>query len=251
LDFLENPLWLPAKWQFKNLSAMLEYFVVQVNKNGALTNVYIEGMLLNSVLYAAGSAFFSAFTACITAYATARFRFKFNAAVHGIVIVAMTLPIVGSLPSELQFLKALGLYDHIWGQWICKANFLGMYYLVFYGVFKSLSKDITDAAYIDGASNLTVMFRIAMPLAANTFTTVMLILFVGFWNDYTVTITYMPTIPTLAFGLYEYSFSAKPAINNTPMRLMGCLILIVPALILFIAFHKRLMGNISMGGVKE
>ena len=48
-----------------------------------------------------------------------------------------------------------------------------------------------------------------------------------------------------------YSFSAKPAVSNTPMRLMGCLILMIPVLILFVAGHKRLMGNISMGGIKE
>lgn len=251
LDFLENPLWLPAKWNIKNFFVMLDNYVVQVNRNGTIRKIYIEGMLLNSVLYAVGSAFFSAFTTCITAYATARFNFKFNSVIYGIVIVTMTLPIVGNLPSELQLLRAFNMYDEIWGLWICKANFLGMYYLVFYGVFRAISKDITDAAYIDGASNLAVMFRISMPLAMNTFMTVMLIQFVGFWNDYTVTLTFMPTKPTLAFGLYEYSFSPKPAINNTPMRLMGCLVLIIPALVLFIVFHKRLMGNISVGGVKE
>ena len=61
----------------------------------------------------------------------------------------------------------------------------------------------------------------------------------------------MPSIPTLAFGLYSYSFSARPEISNTPMQLMGCLILLVPVLIIFVAGHKRLMGNISMGGIKE
>ena len=163
----------------------------------------------------------------------------------------MTLPIVGNLPSELQLLKLLGLYDHIYGLWICKANFLGLYYLIFFASFKTIPNDFSEAAHIDGASNIKVLLSIALPLVKSTFMTIMLIKFVEFWNDYTVTLTYMPSVPTIAYGLYTYSFSTIPEISNTPMRLVGCLILIVPILIVFVFCHKKLMGNISMGGIKE
>ncbi len=251
LDYLENALSFPRTWHFENIMTALDNFYVPINRDGSMVNYYIETMLLYSVLYAVGSAFFATFTCCIVAYATATFQFKFNKIVYGIVVVTMTLPIVGNLPSELQMLRALGLYDHIWGLWICKANFLGMYYLIFFAAFKAMPKDFNEAAYIDGASNLKVLLTIGLPLVRSTFMTIMLIKFVEFWNDYTVTLTYMPSIPTLAFGLYSYSFSARPEISNTPMQLMGCLILLVPVLIIFVAGHKRLMGNISMGGIKE
>lgn len=251
LDYLENPLWLPQKWFFKNIITAINHFTVTVNKSGFMTEVYIEEMLLYSLLYAIGGAFISTFTCSIVAYATARFEFKFSKVIYAIVIITMTLPIVGNLPSELQLLKGLGLYDHIWGLWICKANFLGLYYLVFHALFKAMPKDFSEAAYMDGASNFRVLFTIAMPLVRGTFMTVMLIKFIELWNDYTVTLTYMPTHPTLAYGLYAYSFSTSQEISNTPMRLAGCLILIIPILFIFIAFHKRLLGNISMGGIKE
>lgn len=251
LEYLDFPLEITKKWHFENFLVSIDYFVVLINKKGVMTNVNIEMMLVNSLLYSVGSAFFATLTVCITSYATARFNFKFSKVVFMVVLITMTLPIVGNLPSEIQLLKALGLYDTIWGMWICKANFLGFFYLVFFNTFRSMPKDITDAAYIDGASNFSVLLKIAIPLAASTFMTVMLIRFVEFWNDYTVTLTYMPTIPTLAYGLYEYSFSSKPAINNTPLRLAGSLILIIPVIIIFTAFHKRLMGNIAFGGLKE
>ncbi len=251
LDYLENQLSFPKIWHFENLMTALDYFYVPINTGSNIVTYYIESMLLFSILYSVGSAFFAALATCIVAYATARFDFRFNKVIYGIVVVTMTLPIVGNLPSELQFLKTLGLYDTIWGMWICKANFLGLYYLIFYAAFRSIPKDFTEAAYIDGASNLRVLVSIAFPLVASTFMTVMLIRFVEFWNDYTVTLTYMPSIPTLAYGLYAYSFSTVPEISNTPMRLAGCFILIIPVLAVFIAGHKRLMGNISMGGIKE
>ena len=251
LDYLENPLWLPQKWFFKNILTAVNNFTVTVNKKGSMAPVYIEEMLLNSLLYALGGAFISTFTCTVTAYATARFDFKLSKVIYAIVIITMTLPIVGNLPSELQLLKSLGFYDHIWGLWICKANFLGLYYLVFHALFKTMRKDFTEAAYMDGASNFRVLFSIAMPLVRGTFMTVMLIKFIELWNDYTVTLTYMPTHPTLAYGLYAYSFSASQEISNTPMRLAGCIVLIIPILLVFVAFHKRLLGNISMGGIKE
>ena len=52
-------------------------------------------------------------------------------------------------------------------------------------------------------------------------------------------------------GLYEYSQSYKPAISSAPMKLAGCCILAVPILVLFFCFHNKIMGNVSMGGIKE
>ena len=251
IAYLADPLGFPKKWIWRNVITAVEYFTLSVKRGGELIDIYVGRMFLYSMLYALGSAIINAFVCCVTAYATARFNFHFNAVVYGIVVFTMTLPIVGNLPSELQLLKTLNIYDHIWGIWICKANFLGLYYLVFFSAFKAMPKDYSEAAYIDGASNAAVMFRIALPLISGTFFTVVLILFVGFWNDYMVTITYLPSYPGLAYGLYEYSTSTKPAINNTPMKLAGCYILIVPILIIFLIFKDKLMGNISMGGIKE
>ncbi|HIY77850.1 MAG TPA: carbohydrate ABC transporter permease [Candidatus Borkfalkia excrementavium] len=251
LDYLGDPLGLPDTWHFENFLTALDNYMVQVFKDGRTYYFYIESMLLFSLLYAVGAAFFTTFVCCLVAYVTSRFNFVFNKVVYGIVIVTMTLPIVGSLPSEIQMLKMLNLYDNIVGMWVLKSNFLGLYYLVFYSTFKSLPKDYSEAAYIDGASNFVVFVRIGLPLVRNIFFTIMLIKFIEFWNDYTATLTYMPSYPTLAFGLYEYSFSAAPEINNTPMRMAGCFVLAVPILIVFLFTHDRMMSNLSMGGVKE
>lgn len=251
IDYLGNPLGLPKKWHFENYITAFNEYKVPVFQGGESYDCYIEILLLYSVLYAGGASFFAALTCCVTAYATAKFDFKFSKVIYGAVLVTMTLPIVGSLPSEIQMIKALNLYDNLLGMWILKANFLGLFYLVFYATFKNMPKDYSEAAYIDGASNFTVMVRIAFPLIRNIFLTVMLIRFIEFWNDYTVNVTYMPSYPTLAYGLYEYSMSNRPKINNTPMQLAGCFILAIPILVVFIFTHDRMMSNLSMGGVKE
>lgn len=70
---------------------------------------------------------------------------------HTTVLITMVIPVVGSLPAEIRMAQSLGLYDQIWGMWILKANFLGMYFLVFYNIFKALPASYTEAAKIDGA----------------------------------------------------------------------------------------------------
>ena len=161
----------------------------------------------------------------------------------------MIMPIVGSLPSEIQVAKNLGLYDNMIGMWVMKMGFVRLYYLIFYEVFKRVPRDFYEAAYVDGASNLMVLVKIMLPLVSATFGTVMLIRFMDLWNDYTITMSLMPNIKTLAFGLFEFSTSAQ--VSSMPERLAGCFVLILPVLTIFLIFNERIMGNISMGGIKE
>ena len=176
-DFIKNVFGFPKKWMFSNYAAVIKAFKYPTQGG---KSVYIEGMLLNTVLYALGCSFFSTLVTCITAYACGRFRYKFSNVLTSIVIVTMVLPVVGSLPSEIALAKKLHFYDNIFGMWAMKCNFLSMYYLVFYKTFRGMPRDAEEAAKIDGASNFTVMTRIMLPMVANAFATIMLIKFIAF-----------------------------------------------------------------------
>lgn len=249
LEFSKDPLSIPEEWHFENYKTAFDYFYVRLS--GINEYVYLEQMALYSIIYAGGCAFMQTLATCIVAYATARFDFKLSKIIYATVLVLMVLPIIGALPSEIQLTKNLGLYDTLFGPLILKFNFIGMYYLVFYATFRGVSKAYTEAAKIDGASNMRIMTQIIFPLIKNTFLTIMLINFVAYWNDYQTPMVYIPSYPTMAYGLYLYNFSTISAISDTPMKIAGCMIVFLPILIVFIVFQKRLMGNISMGGVKE
>lgn len=247
LDYAENVFGFPrSKWAWENYATAFNHFT---SKNGVRT-VYIEEMLLNSLIYAVGGSFLSTFVTCVMAYVSSRFKFKIGKVIYAIVVIAMILPVVGSLPSGIQITKALHLYDNYAGLLILQCSFLGIYFLVFYETFKSIPKDYSDAAYVDGAGNLMTFLRVILPMVRSTFFTIMLIKFVGLWNDYNITLEYMPSIKTLAFGLYEYTRSQDAAISTTPMRLAGSNLLAVPVILFYLAFHKRLIGNFTQGGLK-
>ncbi len=248
-DYRLNKIGLPKKWVW-NYETVYKQFYVFIETSSGRERVYMDKMFLNAFLYSLGCAFTNTLIPCFTAYLCARFKYKFSKIVHSTVIITMIIPIVGSLPSEIQMAKNLMLYDKLWGLWVMKANFLGMYFLLFYNNFKALPMAYTEAAKIDGAGNTTIFVKIIFPLIRNTFITIMLIKFIEFWNDYQVPLVYMPSYPTIALGMYNM---AKTTINNlsrVPMRMTGSVIMLTPILVLFLALHKRLLGNVTMGGIK-
>ena len=74
LDYLSNPIGLPKKLEFENYLTAYKYFYVTVDVDGSTKYIYLEQMIFNSLLYSVGGAFFSTFTAAVTAYATSRFK---------------------------------------------------------------------------------------------------------------------------------------------------------------------------------
>lgn len=255
LDFYLNPFWLPDgwfwNWQWSNYSYAFMNFVVKVEAGAGFRIIYMEEMFLYTILYALGCAFFQSFVCCVVAYMVVKFDYFFSKVIYTVVIVAMILPIVGSLPSEIQMSRALGFFDSIWGMWIMKSHFLGMYFLVFHAMFRGIPKEFADAARVDGAGNFQVLFSIMMPLVRNTLFTVILLNFIGYWNDYQVPLIYLPSYPTIAYGLYLFNFSTINSLSTIPMKITGCMIMMLPILIVFLIFRNRLIGNISIGGLKE
>ncbi len=247
-EFDVNPVGLPNKWVFNHQIAF-EKFYVEIDREYA-PEVYMPEMLLNSIEYALGCAIMSTITPCIVAYLCAKFKYRFSSIITSIVIIVMVTPIIGSQPAEIQMARTLGIYDTIWGMWIMKMTFLGMYYLVFLAIFRSMPDAYIEAAKIDGANNVQILFKIILPYAMSTIFTVLLILFINFWNDYSVPMIYIPSYPTLAQGMWEFSLSRDNELSSVPMKMAGATILLAPVLVLFLAFHKKLMGNLQVGGIK-
>ena len=252
LEFRTNMFGLPKEWLFSNYSMVLRAFFIKVDSGGTTRSVYVMEMLGNSIFYAVGCAFVQTTVQYVMAYLASRYKTKFSSVVYAIVLFAMAFPIVGSNASGLAIAEKLGLKDSILGMYLMKAYFLGMYFLVFFAQLKVFPKDFDEAAELDGASQFAIMWRIIFPMVKTTFFTIALLLFIGYWNDYQTPMLYMPNKPTLAYGLYYFADLCRiSVVSTTPMKLAACMMMMIPILILFLFFHKKLLGNISMGGLKE
>ncbi len=247
-EYLDNRIGLPKKWYFLNYPYIIINAPDLMEKAQGMVPVY--QIILNSVMYAVGCAVASTTIACLTSYACAKYKYKILRVMYYTVIIVMVIPVIGSQASEVQFAINLGLYDHIWGLWIMKANFLGIYFLVFYEIFRGLPMSYNEAAKIDGASDFRIMTEICIPLVKNTFLTVILINFITFWNDYQVPILFAPNRPTLAEFLFQIRNASKWQFGEMPVMMAATFLLLIPVLVLFLAFQKRLMGNLTIGGIK-
>lgn len=241
-----NTYGFPKKWEPNFLEVFNKIKMPTIGGD-----VAFWGILGNSLLYAIGCAVLKTLVPCLTAYSCARFPFKSSKAVYNIVLIAMIVPIVGSLPSELKVAYALGLHDKIWGVWIMSANMLGLYFFVMYSAFKAMPMGYTEAAKIDGANNFQILTTIALPLVKNLFLTIVLINFVEFWNNYQTPQVYLPNHPTLGYTLYYYTRVINDRTFSTlPYLITMAFIIVLPVLILFLIFQEKLMGNLTLGGLK-
>ena len=246
LGFNNNVIGFPKPWYFKNIPYILEH--AEIIKEQGIVPFY--EIVWNSVLYSVGCALINTAVTCVVAYLCARYECKFSKFVYSLVLVVMVIPVVGNQTSELQMAINLRLYDKMAGMLVMRATFLGIYFLVFYNMFKAVPKAYSEAAEIDGAGDFQIMVQIFFPIVANTFLTVLLINFIGYWNNYQVPMVYVPNHPTLAEYMFQITTFSKYPFSKAPVQLSASLILLVPAVVIFACMHKRLLGNISIGGIK-
>ncbi len=244
--FNNNITGLPDPWYFENIPYILKNAEI-IKEQGI---VPFREIVWNSVLYAVGCSFVNTAVTCVVAYLCARYECGFSKFVYSLVLVVMVVPVVGNQTSELQMAINLQLYDKMAGMLVMRATFLGIYFLVFYDMFKAVPKAFNEAAEIDGAGDLQIMLRIFFPIVSNTFLTVLLINFIGYWNNYQVPMVYVPNHPTLAEYMFQISTFSKYPFSKAPVQLSASLILLVPVVVIFLCMHKRLLGNLSIGGVK-
>ena len=245
--------------KFGNYSKIFSEFMIQMRQpfyRGSTlvthsTKATIPVMLMNTLLYVGGGALIYAIMPCFTAYLCAKYNYKLSAIIFVVYTFMLCAPIVGAYPTELTFLRDSGLYDSIFGNYVQKMTGSGMYFFVYFAYFKGMSNTYREAAELDGAGELTIMLRIYFPLAIKIILTVFLIQFVALWNDYQTPLLYLPTHPTLAYGVFYINTSLNQTWYYIPYRMAACVTLFVPILIIFIAFRNKLMGDVSLGGIKE
>ena len=240
----------PAKWgewQWDNyLTAWNGFFYTM--DNGVKTSPWEQ--VLWSLWYAGGASVVSVACTCMVAYVCAKFKYKFCEFIYVFVIIAMALPLMGTAPAMIVFLNKINLFDTIPGMLLMSFTFLDMYFLIFYGAFQGISNEYKEAALIDGASEWTIFFKIMLPLVFPMITTVFLIKFIERWNNYQFAYLYLPTHPTLAYSVLHV-MTRSATTDTVPLKLTSSMILALPILALFIAFRNKIMGNMTVGGVKE
>lgn len=234
-----NIFGLPTHWIFDNyIKAFDELQVDAVTTN-------IGEMFFNSIILAVGETLVSMAMTCCAAYVLARFDFKGRKFVYNLVLVSSFIPAISSLPAIYTLMDNTALINTYIGMIILNAAAFGGPFLFIHSYFKMVPWSFAESAQMDGAGNFRIFTTIMIPLAKNGILTFTILKFLGFWNDYWYPQLFYSDHPTLAVGI------AKIAnVEKLPTVAAVMILAIVPVLIFYAIFQKKLLSNTLDGGLK-
>jgi len=218
--------------------------------SGASVNFWLY--LRNSIIYSSAITVGQVFFSTMAAYAFARLRWPGRDLVFGLFLTALLVPpIFTSLPNFV-LIKNLGLLNTFPG--LVLPGFFMTPFAVFFmrQFFLGISREIEEAASIDGAGKWRTFFQIIVPLSSAPIATLSILTFIGSWNDY-----FWPLLVagddnvrvlTVALGVFR---SQTPQGSPDWAGLMAAtLIAALPVLLLFFATGKKVVNSIGYSGVK-
>jgi multiple sugar transport system permease protein len=209
---------------------------------------YLVNSIVVSTLITAGQVFFSA----MAAYAFARLQWRHRDKVFPIFLAGLMVPTIFTLLPNFVLIKTLGLVDNLLG--VALPGMLMTPFAVFFlrQFFLNISREVEEAALIDGASKVRVFFRLIIPMSAAPITTLAILTYIASWNDYfwplMVSYTDRSRVLTVALGVFK---SQTPQTGPDWSGLMAAtLIAALPMLVLFAVFAKRIVNAIGFSGIK-
>ncbi|GAB6990789.1 carbohydrate ABC transporter permease [Paenibacillus pini] len=207
---------------------------------------------LNSIVVTLGSTLLGLFLAASTAYVLARYPFKGSNGLYLFYISSMMIPFSLALIPLFFLLNKMHLTNSSFGLILVYASTLiafGIFVLV--GFFKTLPKEMEEAASIDGASYFGTFFRVMLPLAQPGLITVGIVNVLNIWNEYIIgtIIVNDPAHYTLPVGMAVMQAQMQYRTEWGPL-FAGLLITIVPVLVMYMFFQKQIASGITAGAVK-
>ncbi len=239
--FTSSSLSFAAKPQWFNYVRVFEVLKVKDS------NFFI--MVVNSIWWTLGGVFLQMFSTSVVAYCLSKYKFGARKVMYTVIIFMMVFPIFGAGAAAYKQAQDLGIYDSPLLLVKSMGGYGGMAFLVLYAFFSSLPWDYAEAAFIDGANDYDVFFRIMLPMAKGSILSMAIVATISRWNDYNTPLLYLPSYPTLATGLYLYESDMTLAVDY-PLYFTGILLSILPILTLFIIFQDAIMNNVTIGGLK-
>ena len=209
--------------------------------------------LINSGVFTGGVLLCTVVFGLLAGYALAVLQFRGKGAVFAAVMLVLVVPFqLLTVPLYVLIVRDYGLADSYLGMILPFAiNSTAVF--VFRQFFLQLPRELFEAARIDGASELSILLRIAIPLCKPALLTAVLLTFIGPWNEFLwpFLVTKEQDMQPLAVSLANYiSTSSGRAANPFGAILAGACVLAAPAVALFLIFQKRFVSTQIGSGVK-
>jgi ABC-type glycerol-3-phosphate transport system permease component len=212
--------------------------------------VPFETYFRNSFIIATGNMLLTLLVASLGAYGFVRFRFFGRSALLVSILIAYTIPSVVLLVPLLVIFRAYGLNNTHFGMILAEATHAAPFVLLLMiNYFSTLPKELEEAAQVDGASRLGVLWRIVLPLSLPGLVAGGLLAFIMSWNNFLFAflLTSTTDVKTLPVIMRQFALG-EPAVWGVSAA--GALISTVPVALIFLLFQRMLMSGLAAGAVK-
>jgi ABC-type glycerol-3-phosphate transport system permease component len=221
-------------------------------EGGSGATIQIAHFLLNSVVYATISTVSIVFFSMIAAYAFSRLQWRGREFMFSLFLAALMVPGILTLLPNFVLIKDLGLLNSFAGMILPGALFSAFNIFFLRQFMLGLSSEIEEAALIDGAGRLQILFRITVPMTSGPLITLSILGFITAWNDYfwPLLVTNDDSVRPLTLALAVFKQSSPQSAPDWAGLMAATLIAALPMLILFMVFGRRIVNSIGFTGLK-
>jgi ABC-type glycerol-3-phosphate transport system permease component len=238
--------WPPTIWpQTWRLANYVDVWNALADADG---NSYFPRWILNSLILASTITVAQLFFCSLAGFAYARLNFKGKGFVFAAMLSTMMIPGMVLMIPQYQILNAMHLVNTYGAIIVPNLTSAGMIFLLTQ-FFRSIPKDLDEAAYIDGAGIFTTFWRVILPLARPALITVALLSFQGVWNSFLGPLVLLNTADmfplTVGLGFLKGQYG-----TFYNVVLAGSMFNTIPMVLLFLVFSRFYVQGATYSGVK-
>ena len=231
-----DPAGMPNPWNFENYKTVF-----------ASNTFWSE--LVNSLIVSLGTMVGVVALALMVSFVIARYRFRLNKALYSLFAAGMMFPITVAITPLYLVLRNLHLINSHLGIVLPQIAFgLPQAIIIMVPFLKSIPLELEEAAELDGCSRLGFFFRMVLPLSGPGVATVAILTFVSSWNAYMLPLFLLNDSSKYTLPLGVQMFSSQHSVDTAQVLAFTSLSMI-PALICFTIFQKKIVGGLA-GAVK-
>jgi ABC-type glycerol-3-phosphate transport system permease component len=231
------PTWIPENFTLENYRNVL----FQSN---------IPRYFVNSVVISVCATAISIVLAALAAYGFARFRFRGRNAMHASILISQLLPtatIIVPLYILLSRLELVNTYLGLILVYLIHTLPLCIWLLITY--FRAIPYEIEEAALVDGASRLTILVRIVLPLSVPGLISTVVYCFVNTWNEFIFALVFATdsSVKTLPIGLAEFTSEFD---TDWGAVMAASMVMTLPVVAMFFVIQRFFVGTVTASATK-
>lgn len=237
VDIYKDPLGLPTSFSLDTYRTLL-------------SKIPFTTYFMNSIFVSILSVVLIVVVCSLASFYIARFKFSWNHALFFIFLLGMMIPIKLGIVPLFILMRDLGLINSLWSLVLMNtATGIPLSMLILTGFFKTMPYELEEAARIDGAGNLKILWHVVLPLMRPALGTVVIINFIAAWNDFFFPLIFITekmkrTIPVGMMSLFgEHS-------ADWGSLFAGLTLASLPMILLFFIASKQFMEGLTAGAIK-